>query len=112
MTRIPVPMKTAFLVPLCGLAALVSSCESPELARKRDKQALEIARLRNELALTEEKLKDIPEDRSEELIEIEATAKAQQEEIDQLEAEIADLEVKKKAAEKELSEYKSKYVIR
>jgi septal ring factor EnvC (AmiA/AmiB activator) len=105
-------MKTSTLLCLCGIAVALPSCESPELARKRDKQALEITRLRNELALTEEKLKDIPEDRSSELLEIEATAKAQQEEIDQLEAEIAELEVKKKAIEKELADYKSKYVIR
>lgn len=105
-------MKTTILLSLCSLAVALTSCESPELARKRDKQNLEITRLRNELALTEEKLKDVPEDRSEELLEIEATAKAQQEEIGQLETEIADLEVKKKAIEKELSDYKSKYVIR
>src|SRR5690606_33318687 len=104
-------MKTT-LLSLCGLAVVLTSCESPELARKRDKQNLEITRLRNELALTEEKLKEVPEDRSSELLEIEATAKAQQDEIGQLETEVAELEVKKKAIEKELADYKSKYVIR
>lgn len=106
-------MKTLItLLSVGALVVTVSSCDSPELARKRDKQVLEITRLKNELALTEEKLKSVPTDRSAELLEIEATAKVQQEEISKLEAEISDLEAKKKAVEKELDDYKSKYVIR
>jgi len=105
-------MKITLFLSLCSLAVALTSCDSPELVRKRDKQSLEITRLRNELALTEEKLKYVPADRSAELLEIEATAKAQQEEIEKLETEIAELEVKKKAIEKELADYKGKYVIR
>jgi predicted nucleic acid-binding Zn-ribbon protein len=100
-----------YCLSLCAFA-LLSSCDSPELVQKRDKQALEIARLKGELALTEEKLKTVPADRSGDLLEIEATAKVQQEEITKLEAEIADLQTKKQAIEKEFEDYKSKYVIR
>lgn len=97
---------------LLTVSIAVSSCESPELARKRDQQLLEIARLKGELALVEEKMKALPPDRSESLAKAEAEEAAQNEEMKKLESEIADLEVKKKALEKEFEDYKSKYVIR
>lgn len=103
---------TVFYSSLLLFALALCSCENPELARKRDKQALEISRLKGELAMTEEQLKGVPQDRSEEFIDIQATAKKQQEELSALEAEVADLELKKQAIEKEFEDYKAKYVIR
>jgi predicted nucleic acid-binding Zn-ribbon protein len=97
---------------LVAVAASISSCESPELARKRDQQLLEIARLKGELALVEEKLKALPPDRSESLAKAEAESVAQNVELKKLESEIADLELKKASLEKEFDAYKSKYVIR
>lgn len=103
------PIRCLFL---CTLALVLHSCENPELARKRDKQALEITRLKGELALTEEQLKAVPADRSAELADLEATSKKQKEELAKLESEVAELESKKQAIDKEFEDYKAKYVIR
>lgn len=94
------------------LGAALPSCENPELARKRDAQQLEIARLKGELAVMEEKLKDVPPDRSEDLARVEQEADVQKQELAKIEAEVTALEAKKAALEKEYDDYKSKYTIR
>ena len=97
---------------VAALVACLHSCDSPELVRKRDQQSLEITKLKGELAILEEKLKDVPPDRSKELATIEEEAKIQQEEISRLEGEIQTLEAKKASVQKEFEEYKRKYAIR
>lgn len=96
-----------FLLFLC-----LPSCDSPEMVKKRDQQALEISRLQGELAILEEQLKDVPVDRSGELERLEAEAQAQKEELTTLESEVSSLEAKKESLEKAFEEYKAKYVIR
>jgi septal ring factor EnvC (AmiA/AmiB activator) len=105
-------MKHVTCSALALFSLIICSCDSPELTQKRDKQLLEISKLRGELSLVEEKLKTIPADRSDDLAQIETDAKAQQAEVKKLEAEVAELEAKKAALEKDFAEYKSKYVIR
>lgn len=105
-------MKLIPFLIVAAFGAVLSSCDSPELVRKRDQQALEITKLKGELSVVEERLKDIPPDRTEDLSVIEQEAKTQQEEITKLEGEIKDLEAKKESVEKEFQEYKRKYVIR
>ena len=62
---------------VAALVACLHSCDSPELVRKRDQQSIEITKLKGELAIVEEKLKDVPPDRSKELATIEEEAKIQ-----------------------------------
>jgi len=106
-------MKSTILFSVAAISAtLLSSCDSPEMVRKRDQQAMEITKLKGELAVLEERLKDIPPDRATDLAAIETEAKTQQEEINKLEGEIKDLTEKKESVQKEFEEYKRKYVIR
>lgn len=106
-------MKNSILLSVgAAFVVILSSCDSPEMVRQRDEQALEITKLRGELAVIEEKLKDLPADKTADLATIEEEAKTQQEEITKLEAEIKDLEENKKSVEKEFEDYKRKYVIR
>lgn len=103
--------RPAAMAIVASAFALVS-CDSPELVAKRDKQALEITRLKAELQVLQEKLSAIPEDRSGELSDLEAAAKEQKEELSKLESEVAELEAKKQSIEKEFEDYKAKYVVR
>lgn len=106
-------MKTLLPCTAAAFFALcLSSCDSPELAKKRDQQLLEIAQLKGELTLVEEKLKTVPADRSDELAALQAEVAAQQAVAKKLEAEVAELDAKKRTLEKDFTEYKSKYVVR
>ncbi len=106
-------MKSTILCTTVAVfAAVLCSCDSPEAVRKRDQQALEITKLRGELAVLEERLKSLPPDRTADLSAIEEETKKQQEEITKLEGEIKDLEAKRESVKKEFEEYKRKYVIR
>jgi len=88
------------------------SCESKELVAKRDQQVAEIARLKGELALLDEKLKNAPPDQSEQLLEAKKKSEEQVSEIARLETEIAELSEKKQVLQSEFKEYQSKYTIR
>lgn len=100
----------------CSLIAVfavsLAACDSPDLTRKRDAQLLEITQLKGELRNIEEKLNNLPPDRSEELKKIDAEAEQQTEELVKLEAQVTALEAKKASLEKEFEEYKRKYAIR
>ncbi len=102
------------LIPCTAAAFLfcLASCDSPEMVRKRDQQSIELTKLKGELAILEEKLKDVPVDHSEELSALEEQAKVQQAEISKLEGEIQNLEAKKEAVQKDFEDYKRKYVVR
>lgn len=92
---------------------MLSSCgEDPELTRKLQIQEAEITRLRGELALIEERLKNLPPDKSSELAEAKKQAEIQASEISLLEAEIASLEERKKSLKQEFEEYKRKYYVK
>ncbi len=101
---------------VCSLAVLPTlfliSCESKELTRKKEQQSIEITRLKGELNLVEEKLRNLPPDKSAELAAAEVEAEAQKEEVKALEAEVTELEAKKRDLEKQYEDYKAKYAIR
>lgn len=97
---------------LAAVMAMVSACDSKEALKKRDDQALELTKLKAELAIIEEQIKDVPEDRTKELAAIEEETKAQEAEITKLEGEIKDLETRKATVQKEFDDYKKKYVVR
>lgn len=96
----------------CLLLAICSCKENPELVRQREEQRTEIKRLEGELALLEEKLKDIPPDRTKELLLAKAEADAQAGQIEGLEKEVAVLDAKKKELEARFAEYRRKYPLK
>lgn len=95
----------------CGL--LIAACgEDPELVRKRDEQRAEISKLEGELAVLQERLKDVPKDQSKDLTKLKADSEANREEIAKLEAEVAGLEKEKANLEKEFAAYQRKFAVR
>jgi septal ring factor EnvC (AmiA/AmiB activator) len=100
------------LVGLVAAVALSSCGDNPELVEKRERQNAELAQLRGELALVEEKLKNMPPDRSEELAEARAESANQEAELARLNAEIMELEARRKAIDAEFQEYRRKYAVR
>lgn len=102
-----------FSIRTCSVAMLIAlcctSCSDPALVEKREKQKAEIARLRGELALVTEKLKNLPPDVSVQLAEAKKLSEKQTGEVTALETEIASLETKKKSLQSEFDAYKIKY---
>lgn len=108
-------MSKRLILPHLGLllAFSISSCgDDPELVRKRDEQRAEIRKLEGELSLLREQLKDIPEDRTAELIALKKQVEDERNQIANLEQSIADLESEKRRKEREYAEYQRKYQLR
>jgi peptidoglycan hydrolase CwlO-like protein len=91
------------LFPSCG--------EDPKLIEKKNTQDAEISRLKGEVALVEEKLKNLPPDVSEELQEKRKEISDQQAEIKKLEMEIQEQQERKNTLQREFDAYKAKYKI-
>lgn len=91
-------------------AAILASCgDDPELVAKREKQKAEITKLNGELALVQEKLKNLPPDVSADLEKAKKQSEQQSAEIATLEKEIAELQGRKRALQTEFDEYRVKY---
>ena len=90
--------------PSCG--------DDPKLVEKRDKQRAEIARLKGEIALIEEKLKNMPPDVTAELATARKRADEQAAEVAKLETEVAELEARKRAMQAEFDTYRAKYQLK
>ncbi len=99
---------------LIGLLAITcASCgEDPKMVEKREKQKAEISRLKGELSLIEERMKNLPPDVSSELAEAKKVSEKQSAEITALEAEVASLEAKKSALQSEYDAYQVKYQVK
>lgn len=102
-------LSPAFLVIVLTSICCASCKEDPELVAKRDKQRLEISRLREELEVMDEKLKTLPPDVSADLEKAELRAKEQAAEVARLEAEITDLQFRKRTIQAEFDSYRAKY---
>lgn len=95
------------------LCLMFSSCgDDPELVRQREEQKVEISKLEGELAILEEKLEQVPPDRSNEVERLKADAETNRAQIAEVEAEIEALEKKKAEIEKQHEAYRRKYVVR
>jgi chromosome segregation ATPase len=108
-------MKPPALAIFLAVAAALScaSCgDDPKLVEQREKQKSEITRLKGELALIDEKLKNLPPDVSAELAEAKKLSETQNAEIAALEAEVSGLEDKKRALESEFQSYQVKYQVK
>jgi cell division protein FtsB len=91
---------------------LVSCGDDPQMVAKREQQKAEIAKLKGELALIEEKLKNLPPDVSHELTTTRELAEKQQSEVAGLEKEVAALEERKRTLQSEFDSYKVKYQLK
>jgi hypothetical protein len=101
-----------FLI-LPAIALCCVSCgDDPKLVEKREKQKAEIARLKGELALIEEKLKDLPPDVTTELAQARKRAEEQTAEVAKLEAEVTELGSRKRSLQKEFDAYRAKYQVK
>ena len=104
-------LRRLLCLPLACL--LATSCgDDPELVRKREEQRAEIRRLRSELDVLDERLKNAPEDRSADLAKLEKETAEREARITALETEVAGLEERKKALEEEFEAYRRKYPLR
>ncbi|MEO5912725.1 MAG: hypothetical protein ABIS50_00715 [Luteolibacter sp.] len=100
--------------PLALLLALTcASCsEDPKLVEKREKQKAEITRLKGELALIDEKMKNLPPDVSKELDDARKVSEKQSAEVTVLETDVAALEAKKRSLQKDYEIYQAKYQVK
>lgn len=103
LPRLPLAIALSILCVSCG--------EDPELVKKHGEQQAEIAKLRGELALVQERLKNIPQDRSADLENASTEAKKLEEERGRLTDEVAGLETEKKALQEKFEAYKRKYAV-
>ena len=100
-----------FLLPFV-ISLTCLSCgkkEDPQLLEKREQQKVEIARLKGELALLEERLKNLPPDLTVELANTTEQVAQQAADVAKLESQAADLEARKRALQKEFDAYRAKY---
>ncbi len=112
-------MKTPMTSRLLRASALlltclaVSSCgDDPELVRKREEQKAEIRLLDGELKILQEKIAQLPPDRTTEVAKLKQESELQQVEIAKLEQEIASLQKQKVDIDKDHEAYRRKYVVR
>jgi peptidoglycan hydrolase CwlO-like protein len=104
-------VRTSFIA--LSLSLVFSSCgDDPKLVEKREKQRAEITRLKGELALIDEKLKNLPPDVSGELEEAKQLSEKQNAEVAQLERDVAALESKKRELQSSFTAYQAKYPLR
>lgn len=97
---------------LLAILCCASCGDDPQLVEKRDKQRAEIARLKGEIALIEEKLKNMPPDVTAELETARKRSQEQAAEVARLETEVAELEARKRAMQAEFDTYRAKYQLK
>jgi hypothetical protein len=96
-----------FAIPL-----LLASCgDDPKMVEKYETQKIEIAKLKGELLLIEEKLKNLPPDVAKDLTKAKEESEKQASEIALLETDVTSLEAKKRQLQSEYDAYKLRYQI-
>lgn len=90
----------------------VSCSDDPKLVEKREKQKVELARLRGEISLLDEKIRNLPPDVTDQLAEARQIAAKQAAEVASLEAEVTALEARKRSLENEFEAYQAKYQVK
>jgi molecular chaperone GrpE (heat shock protein) len=92
---------------------LLNSCgDDPKTVAKFEAQKIEITKLKGELLLIEEKLKNLPPDVSKDLAKSKVVFEKQSSEISQLETEVSDLEAKKRKLQADYDAYKLRYQLK
>ncbi len=97
---------------VCFFLSVPSCGDDPKLVEKREKQKAEIIRLKGELSLIEEKLKNLPADVSTQLTEAKSLSEKQSAEIVELENQVAVLESRKRSLQSEFDAYRIKYQVK
>jgi len=97
-----------FAIPLL----LVSCGDDPKMVAKYETQKIEISRLKGELLLIEEKLKNLPPDISKDLVKAKEQSEKQTTEIGLLETEVTGLEAKKRGLQADYDAYKLRYQLK
>lgn len=92
--------------------ASVSCGDDPELVRQRDEQKAEIRKLEGELAILQERIEQAPPDRGTDLLRLKEEALQNQQKIEALETEIAELEKRKVKIDADHQAYRRKYPVR
>ena len=105
------PWSLCLISIVIGFSA-VSCGDDPKLVEKREQQKAEISRLKGEIALIEEKLKNLPPDVSEELAAAKKQSEEQTAEVARLEAEVAALDARKRTLQNEFDSYRAKYQVK
>lgn len=105
-------MKHTPLVLIVATASLASCLEDPKLVAQYEQQKTELAKLKGEVVLLEEKLAALPEDVPAKLAAAKAKEQAQKQEIAKLEDEWKALEGQKKDLKSEVEAYRLKYSTR
>jgi predicted nucleic acid-binding Zn-ribbon protein len=96
---------SVFIIAFSG-----ASCgDDSKLVEKREMQKIEITRLKGELALFEEKLKNLPPDVSMDLKDARQLFEKQAAAVAGLEKEVEDLEAQKQALQSKFDAYRVKY---
>jgi hypothetical protein len=94
-------------------SVLLSSCgDDPKTVAKFESQKIEIAKLKGELLLIEEKLKNLPPDLSKDLVKSKDVFEKQSTEITLLQTEVSDLEGKKRKLQADYDAYKLRYQLK
>jgi len=104
-------MNRSYITVLMALS-LISCHDDPKLVEKREKQKVEITRLKGEIQVIEEKLKQVPPDVSNDLAKLTKQTEQQKEVLANLQSEVAVLEQKKAVIQKEYDAYRAKYPIK
>ena len=100
------------IAALASCMFVISCGEDPELVRKHGEQEAEIAKLKGEITLLEERLKYLPPDQSSDLESSERDSLKLEAEHKQLEAEVAKLEAEQETLKKQYEDYRRKYAVR
>lgn len=110
---LPHCMKSSIRLPLAALTSLfLFSCgDDPELVKKRGEQEAKIASLKGDLALIQERLKNLPEDKSEELAASKKETEILEEKRQKLATEVSSLQDERDRIQKEYDDYRRKYAV-
>lgn len=99
------------LTPIVLSLLFISCGEDPELVKRHGEQEAEIAKLRGELALVQERLKNLPDDHSSELEKVVMESKKLETERKHLTEEVSSLEAEQKVLQEKYEAYQRKYAI-
>jgi TolA-binding protein len=115
MKPFALPSLTSLLRPaaLALLCLSFSSChDDPALVLKREQQKAELVQLDGDLKVLQEKINQIPPDRSSDISKLKLQAEEQQGQISALEQEIERLQKQKADVEKQHEAFRRKFVVR
>jgi hypothetical protein len=104
--------RLSYCVAACISLLSLSCGDDPKLVAQRERQKAEISRLKGELALMQEKLRNMPPDVTEELEKTRKLVEAKGSEVARIEDEIRSLEIRRRSLEEEFNAYRAQYPLK